>query len=191
MSLFPKSAKKETQSLLERGVCGLLCICWQAKRQISVIWVHSCSVSSGDAVLFPSVGQPAAPSEGAAALCQASQAEPGPVPGPAWAAAPRHQHHLPGGLLRTPAGCQRERQEEDARQVSEWQRHNIIYGNTQLRITASIPTDQSVFLTNVAASDIKAAEFFFLLYDLISCINPFVSACILMNLNITPQRHLS
>lgn len=35
-------------------------------------------------------GQPAAPSEGAAPLCQVGQAEPGSVPGPARAAAAGH-----------------------------------------------------------------------------------------------------
>lgn len=76
---------------------------------------------------FPPVGQPAAPSEGAAALCQVGQAEPSSVPGPTRAAAPGHQHHLPSGLLRTPAGCQRERQEKDARQVGESESRDIIY----------------------------------------------------------------
>lgn len=75
---------------------------------------------------FPSAGQPAAPSEGAAALCQASQAEPSSVPGTARAAAPGHQHHLPSGLLRTPAGRQRERQEKDARQVCGSESRNTI-----------------------------------------------------------------
>ncbi len=78
-------------------------------------------------MLFPSVGQPATPSEGAAALCQAGQAESSSVPGPAWAAAPGHQHHLPSGLLRAPAGRQRERQEKDARQVGESENQDIIY----------------------------------------------------------------
>lgn len=49
--------------------------------------------------LLSAVGQPAAPSEGATALCQASQAEPSSVPGPARAATPGHQHHVPSGLL--------------------------------------------------------------------------------------------
>lgn len=52
------------------------------------------------------VGQPAAPSEGTAPLCPAGQAEPSSVSGPARAAAPGHQHYLPSGLLRTPAGRQ-------------------------------------------------------------------------------------
>lgn len=59
-------------------------------------------------------GQPAAASEGAAPLCQVGQAEPSSVPGPARAAAAGHQHHLPGRLLRAPAGRQREWKEEDA-----------------------------------------------------------------------------
>lgn len=90
---------------------------------------HFKTVSSfSNSAAFLSVGQPAASSEGAAALCQAGQAEPGPVPGPARAAAPGHQHHLPGGLLRTPAGRQWERQEKDARQVGESESQNH-FGN--------------------------------------------------------------
>ncbi|KAF7669341.1 hypothetical protein LDENG_00196660 [Lucifuga dentata] len=50
-----------------------------------------------------------------------SPVEPGTVPGPARAAAAGHQHHLPRRLIRTPAGCQREWQEKDARQNQrEW-----------------------------------------------------------------------
>lgn len=82
------------------------------------------------------LGQPAAPSEGAAALCQAGQAEPSSVPGPARAAAPGHQHHLPGRLLRAAAGRQRERQEKDTRQVSESDSGNH-FRNTILEWSAS------------------------------------------------------
>lgn len=53
---------------------------------------------SEPSVLFL-IGQPAAPSEGAAPLCQVGQAEPGSVPGPARAAATGHEHHLPSRLL--------------------------------------------------------------------------------------------
>lgn len=68
--------------------------------------------------IFPPSGQPAAPAEGAAPLRPAGQAEPGPVLGPARAAAAGHQHHVAGRLVRAAAGRQRERKEEDAGQVS-------------------------------------------------------------------------
>uniref|UniRef100_A0A803VR70 CBFA2/RUNX1 partner transcriptional co-repressor 3 n=1 Tax=Ficedula albicollis TaxID=59894 RepID=A0A803VR70_FICAL len=62
-------------------------------------------------------GQPAAAAAGAAALRPHGQADPGPVPGPARAAAAGRQRLLSHRLLRAAPGGGRERQEEDARQV--------------------------------------------------------------------------
>ncbi|XP_059713510.1 protein CBFA2T3 isoform X2 [Haemorhous mexicanus] len=61
-------------------------------------------------------GQPAAAAAGAAALRPHGQADPGPVPGPARAAAAGRQRLLSHRLLRAAPGGGRERQEEDARQ---------------------------------------------------------------------------
>ncbi|KAM6057909.1 protein CBFA2T3 isoform 8-T8 [Chlamydotis macqueenii] len=61
-------------------------------------------------------GQPAAAAAGAAALRPHGQADPGPVPGPARAAAAGRQRLLSRRLLRAAPGGGRERQEEDARQ---------------------------------------------------------------------------
>lgn len=68
--------------------------------------------------LSPPPGQPAAPAAGAASLRPAGQAEPCPVPGPARAAAAGHQHHVASRLVRAAAGRQREREAENAGQVS-------------------------------------------------------------------------
>uniref|UniRef100_A0A674GYH8 CBFA2/RUNX1 partner transcriptional co-repressor 3 n=1 Tax=Taeniopygia guttata TaxID=59729 RepID=A0A674GYH8_TAEGU len=61
-------------------------------------------------------GQPAAAAAGAAALRSHGQADPGPVPGAARAAAAGRQRLLSHRLLRAAPGGGRERQEEDARQ---------------------------------------------------------------------------
>nr|XP_054497026.1 protein CBFA2T3 isoform X7 [Agelaius phoeniceus] len=61
-------------------------------------------------------GQPASAAAGAAALRPHGQADPGPVPGPARAAAAGRQRLLSHRLLRAAPGGGRERQEEDARQ---------------------------------------------------------------------------
>ncbi len=69
--------------------------------------------------LSPPTGQPAATAEGAGALCTAGQAEPGSVSRPTWATPAGHKHHVTCRLVWTLDGCQRERQEKNAWQVSE------------------------------------------------------------------------